>query len=492
MASPTAIRLGVVKEQTFKTIPANPAFKTVRKLSSSLAGAVETLVSEENAASRNVPDVVPVGRTAGGDIQIEWLHDGYDDLLEGAMFSTWSKTSEKSGGTDITAVTGSATFDYTTSAATPAWRQYQLIKASGFAQAANNAIFVAQTGTTSTVVKRGSGSVAETPSGTSPRLKCIGLEGPTGEITATATGLGRSGSLIDYTGFGLVNGQWIFIGNPNNANQAFATITPGLGRVSMTDAITASALPLDIKPAGWGVDNGSGKNIRLYFTDTIRNGTTKSSYAFERDWSDITDRYEYFTGQVVDGFTVSVPSRGKMTGQFRLIGADYVAHSNTRFTGASTVAAPTSAILNTSTHVATFREADAVQTANFLTKLDIEVTNNLEADPAVAYEVAIGVTEGRFECRGTAECYFDSAAMVTKLKNGTATSFQYGAMYKDGTNGGLVWDMPKVKFTAGPVQDPGGTSRVRVSMGFQALEYTRPVDSALMTLMISQFENVGA
>jgi hypothetical protein len=86
----------------------------------------------------------------------------------------------------------------------------------------------------------------------------------------------------------------------------------GYARVSTSVAITATALPLDIRPTGWAVDAGTGKTIRVYWTDFIKNGTVLKTYTFERYFADI-GVYEYVRGAAIDMLALEAKPQSILT-----------------------------------------------------------------------------------------------------------------------------------------------------------------------------------
>ena len=80
-------------------------------------------------------------------------------------------------------------------------------------------------------------------------MKVVGFQAASGDITATATGLGSTS--LDFTTLGLAVGQWIKIGGSATADK-FATAA--LNSTARITAIAATALTLDHLPHG--LDHG--------------------------------------------------------------------------------------------------------------------------------------------------------------------------------------------------------------------------------------------
>lgn len=457
------VRMGIIREATFATIPATPAFQTLRPLSGALAGAARTAVSGELVSDRQVADLALVGKSVGGEIAVEYSLGSHDILLEAALFGAWTKTTEKDNRTasSITAVSASA---YTTSTASPAWAQNMIVRASGFALAANNRTIVADTGSTGTnlAILGGGGAVEASPPATA-RLKRIGQQGASGDITATTTGL--AATTLNFTTLGLAVGMWIRVGGPDVGNK-FATCPNGWARIS---AIATGALTFDIKPTGWTTDAGAGKTIRLYWGDYVRNGVTEYSHTIEFAYLD-SGQFQYFLGMVVQQMTLSAQSQQIVTGGFTFMGADNTLPGVSRTSGATDLAAWTSRVLNATSNVARIAEnGTPIVSPNFITGLTLQVANGLREQVAVASLGPVGIGMGRSEISGTLTAYFGDNTLLQKVLQNTATSLDMTFTDADGLT--VLIDLPLVKFTSGSAPVRGLNTDIMVDMGYQAIKH---------------------
>jgi len=90
IAEASLTRLAYVAEATINTIPATPAFKTLRYVSEGIKASKQVAVSDEIRGDGNVTDIVDVGRSVEGPMAIELSYGTYDDFLEALLRSTWS------------------------------------------------------------------------------------------------------------------------------------------------------------------------------------------------------------------------------------------------------------------------------------------------------------------------------------------------------------------------------------------------------------------
>lgn len=84
----TAIR--IVKETVFNTTPATPAFKNMRYTGESLAYNIRNITSNEIRSDRMTADLIKVGADVSGDLNVELSFETFDDLIAGALCSSWS------------------------------------------------------------------------------------------------------------------------------------------------------------------------------------------------------------------------------------------------------------------------------------------------------------------------------------------------------------------------------------------------------------------
>jgi len=82
--------LWAIKEVTWGVTPGSGNLKGLRLLSESLNANLETKSSEEIRADRATADLVPVGQSAGGGFGFEMSFGSFDDLIAGALFSSFS------------------------------------------------------------------------------------------------------------------------------------------------------------------------------------------------------------------------------------------------------------------------------------------------------------------------------------------------------------------------------------------------------------------
>lgn len=480
-----------VKEAVLGTTPASPIFRAVRFNSGSPRANPTFVESQEIIADRMTADIVKVGKELGGDLASELSLRGLTDVMyESAMCSPRSLLPERFGAAEITAVSATAyTVTNPGAGAQGVFAEGQLVKATGFANSGNNRIFRAAATSSATSVVMTGGTV-EATAGQAPRLKVIGVEGASGDITATASGLGSTALNFSTIGCFYV-GQWVWVGGLAAANKFATAGAYGLCRIS---AISATALTFDRKPASWATDTGTGKTIRVYAGDFLKNGVTLVSYTVERELADIA-RFDYYSGFATNtlGFQLQAQQIAQMTAG--LTGMGYTPLSAARFSAAATQDNLNLPICNTSSHVASLVDNGVPITGpNFLLGLTVGVNNNIRNLPYISSEDFAGLSLGEAMIDGQITAYLGDETLLARVFAGTTLGLDFAMLGDDGTGvrSGLVVDLPKIKYSGG-VGDVGAkNTEINQVIPFRALKAQPVAGGAFYAMSLTMLESVGA
>jgi hypothetical protein len=309
LQSTNRVAIARVRETTFGTTPATPAFKSIRQTSSNLALNPQTVISNEIRSDRQITDLILVGYQAGGDIGGEMSFQSMDDDLEEALQGTWLNKPSITVVTLDTEISdvSATTLTVLTPLGTP-FKTGMLVLTGGFTTAANNGITPRVTSSTATsIVFPGatfSVEAAAIPVGANVRV--IGFQGAAGDLVAvTAGGNALTSTVLDFTTLGLTVGQWALIGGSAAGDQLATAVDNDWVRIS---AITATRLSFDRTPVGWIADAGAAKTLKVFTGDFLTNASTKRSSTIERQYLDHSPvTYEYLRGMTLDKFTVTAP-----------------------------------------------------------------------------------------------------------------------------------------------------------------------------------------
>ncbi len=497
----SAIR--AVKETSYRVFPANPVYQEVRITSAGMTYSPTTEVSNELDSTRQVRDLILTGFDAAGDVATEYSIGNIDVFMEGAMCNPWRRSAEIYNGisweygTTATRITGAVLASTTTTltvtaattlsgtaanAATTAFVVNGLIRNSGYSVAANNGVFLTTASTATTVAFTGGAS--ETPPATA-RTKLVGVQGASGDIAATVTsGNALTSTTLDFTTLPLLVGQWVKISNEAGA---FSFATAGNNTYARVSAIAAQRLSFDVVVGTWAADVGTGKTIRLYFGDSIRNGVALYSYRVEQQLElDAGTRYAYFRGMEVNSMAFNGDTRAIIQVTLNLMGSDSTGYSPTRDAGAATGASANGTVLDSSNAVPFLLEGGSTVTApNYVSSFSFSLENNLRAKTAVGSPGAISIGQGRASFTGNLNTYFGDETVLNKLITNTASSVAFS--FRDSADSSVeIWDIPRLKYSSGAPEITGIDADIFSNLAFQGLRDA--VGGRDYTVLLSRFD----
>lgn len=185
---------------------------------------------------------------------------------------------------EITAV-ANATDEYTVTNGS-VFPPQAMVLAENFTDPANNGIKIADaTSTGTTLIIAATGTLVDEVPPNGAKLTMIGVEGAAGEILATATGLTWTG--FDWDDYGAFDGMWLVVGGPAVGNRFNGHAVAGVTRQPImmcrvaVGGVQGADLVFDRKPSNWAVDAGAGKQIRVYFLEHIKIGSTAKTHSIQ-------------------------------------------------------------------------------------------------------------------------------------------------------------------------------------------------------------------
>jgi hypothetical protein len=308
MPSSNRTQLASVLEVTAGTTPGTPRMRLRRVNGESLQLVPTFVQSNEMRSDRMSADVIRLGKQSSGDIPYDMIYpfpDSPNDVdIRSAFYNAFANTNFRfNDGTADSVITGIATTGGVATTTTgTSFVVGQLVRFTGFATTANNGVFKCTTGSATVSAYVGAGLTDEAAPPAAARMKVVGFQGASGDITATSTGLGCTA--LNFTTLGLAVGQWVKIGGSATADKFSTGALNGIGRIT---AIAATALTLDNLPTGWTTDSGTSKTIKIWVGDQIKNGTTQVSQTIERGFlGQATPNYFVHPGLVVGQRTISM------------------------------------------------------------------------------------------------------------------------------------------------------------------------------------------
>lgn len=468
MTESNRVQFAWVRESTFGTTPATPRMRIARITGESLQYTPQFVNSDEIRSDRMMSDPIKVNEQNQGGVNVELSfpvdNSPLSDWMRSAMYNTWVNTPVfDNDGTADSVLTGvvDSTDTFSVASGGASCVAGHLIRTTGFTNSANNGLFKVSSSTGTTVVVAGTPTLTdETAPPAAARLKVVGFEGASGDITATSTGLGSTS--LDFTTLGLAVGQWVKIGGTGTAYQ-FGTAA--LNTYVRITAIAANALTLDNLPSGWTTDSGTGKTIRVFVGDYIRNGTTRTSGTIERGFlGQGTPTYITQAGMVAGQMDWTFTTEQKVTGSFNFMGL--TGSQSTTALDASPDAETTAPIMSANVNVGRIAEAgSSISSPNWARSLTVQLNNNLRMITALGSVGAVEILPGECSVSGTIETYFGSNALLAKLLNGTVGSINARLTKSNQT---IVYTVPRVTFTGGAPSAGGKNQDVLLPLQWQA------------------------
>ena len=493
MASTNRQQYTSVKETTVGTTPTTPRMRTRRVTSEGLSWVPTFVMSEELRSDGMNGLPIKTGEESGGPMSFELSYPFPSSPqatdIESAFHSTWSDTNSRDNDgtadsviTDVAATGG--VFTVTTGTAFVAGH---LVKGSGFTNSGNNGVFKLTTGSATVPAVGNSILTNETAPPATARLKVVGIMGASGDITASASGLACTS--LNFTDFPeIVAGKWIKI---DSTTSAYGFATAALNTYVRINTVAAKALTLDNLPAGWTTDSGTGKTIRIYFGDQIKNGTTQIGQSIERGFMGQTvPTYILQPGMVANDYSLTFESKQKITGSVSFLGMTGATQSTSSADASpdAATALATYPVMACGANVGRIGEAgSSLASPNFVRGLTVNLSNSLTAIESISSVGAVGIGSHARTVTGTMNTYFGDNALLTKFFAGTTTSINVRAVK---SNLAVIISLPQVTYTGdGSPNAGGGNQDIMLPLSFTASKeetYTNAM------ILMDRFEYVDA
>lgn len=491
MPSSNRTQITSVLESTPGTTPGTPRMRTRRVNGETLQLVPTFAQSGEMRSDRMSSDVIRLGKQSSGDMPYDFIYpfpDSPNDVdIRSAFYNSFTNTATRfNDGTADSVITGIATSgEVATTTTGTAFVAGQLVRFTGFTVTGNNGVFKCTTGSATVSAYVGGGLTDEAAPPATARMKVVGFQGASGDITASATGLASTS--LDFTGLGLAVGQWVKIGGSATGDKFATAALNGTARIT---AIAATALTLDHRPTGWTTDSGTSKTIKVWVGDQIKNGTTQTAQTIERGFlGQATPNYFVHPGMVVSQQTYTMALNQPIT-----ISNSYQGMGGSISTS-SLDASPDAALeiadfppFVTRVHVARIVEGGTTLAApDYMRGMTIVLNNNSTMIEPLDSEYALGITGHALDVTGTVEPYFGSNALLTKYQAGTATSLA-SYVYNSVSKQAVIFSIPRLIFAGdGSPNASGSNVDVMLPLSWRASK-DEDVTNAMITL--DRFEYV--
>lgn len=207
----------------------------------------------------------------------------------------------------------------------------------------------------------------------------------------------------------------------------------GLSDSIKTGETVAGALPSEFQ-ADQHDDLLEAACMSAFSTGVLKNGSTRQSFTFERNFGDLTNKYIVYAGVRVNGFTLTVSQDDPVTISFETVGLTSDDDNIASLVGAGSLAAvSTNAIMSGA-------DVDEVSidsvTSYCVESMDLTVTNNMEAKRCFGTPngAAVDQLEGSFEVSGNMTVATTDASWALLAEKRANTPIPISFDLTDGTN----------------------------------------------------------
>lgn len=332
----------------------------------------------------------------------------------------------------------------------------QLVFASGFASAGNNGLFLV-TGAAAGEVQA-SGLTVEAFPPTGAKIELVGIVSAAGDLDIDASGTypRLTSTAIDFTDYGIIPGEWVYVGGDGAGNRFTNAANNGFMRVR---SVAAGYLEIDQAIAPPVTEANAAATVHVFFGRVLKNELgpliVRRSYHLERQLgapdtaSPNAVQAEYIKGAVPSELSIVIEQADKINCDL-----SFVALDNEQTTAAEGIKAGTRATIdeldafNTSSDFAALR-LSVIDPGNpapaalfgYLMDLTLNVNNNVSVNKAVAVLGGFDFTAGTFEVSAEATAYFSTVEAVQAVRRNENVQL-FAALAKE--NAGAVVDLPLI------------------------------------------------
>jgi len=210
-------------------------------------------------------------------------------------------------------------------------------------------------------------------------------------------------------------------------------------------------------------------------TNSLKNGTTRTSFTMERAHLD-KNQYFLFTGMVPNTFNLTVSAGAIVTGSFDFMGGfpsdDSVGYGLKQTTYEESSSGTPTAALTTSPYngignVGTIKEGDVALSGVYLSEISLSLANNLRSLPALGQDTPIDITAGKFDVTGSITAYFEDESLYDKFMHGTATSLEF--TLTDAASNTMQFIIPSIKYESDTANASGQDTDIMETLNFRAI-----------------------
>lgn len=287
---------------------------------------------------------------------------------------------------------------------------------------------------------------------------------------ADGTGSFDSATDIDFTTTNIDVGQWVYVSGFTSE-----------GSNGWFKVLGVSAGTLDVAPAP-ADDTNSGGNSISFEGEYIRNGTTDISYALQRQFKDLSNKWELIKGNRIGSMDLSIEPGSLITGSMAFEGLKKTLETSNA--GNAINDASSTGIFNAIDQVSaimTDRDGNIAPISGDVMSLSLSLNQNARRQNAVGTLGATGIKLGSIDATGSLSLYLDGDTWAILQDYVDFTKFGLALVMDDGTNG-YVFEFPTIALTSEPGNIPGPDDDVMLEFDWAA----EPGESYNKTVQVSK------
>lgn len=447
--------LSIAEELSPKVLPVTPVWYLFEPNGySDFGGDIKTISRNPINPLRQMQKGSVVDLEAAGGFGTDLVLGQLTRLLQGFFFADARQkpSTQPYNGTQVPITSATAT-TFTAAAGLGSFAAGDLILASGFSTPANNGLKLLSAATATVLTT--TGLVAEASPPAAAKVERVGFQFGSGEVDITISGglprLTRASGTKDFTTFGLIPGEWVFVGGDLTAEKFTTAGNTGFARVR---SIAATYIEFDKTSLAMSAETGTGKTIRLWFGTALRNEDTVAAikartYQLERqlgnDGNGIMS--EYVIGASANELSIKLPTADKVSVDLGFIGLDSEKRTGTQgIKGGTRATLFTGGAVNTTSDFSRIKLAavsttDSAPTplAGFYADVELTLKNGIKPLKAIGVLGGFATMAGNFEVEGKLNAYFSDIAAVQAVRDNADITLDM-AMVK--SNRGMLLDIP--------------------------------------------------
>jgi hypothetical protein len=432
--------LRYAEEASVGVLPGSPVWHGLEPNSYDEFGSeITTTARAPITAGRQRKKGVVTDLNASAGFEMDFTQTNLYDMLQGFFFADWRKKPNQV----FTAING--TTEVVTVASETGFDANDLVLLSGSSIAANDGLALVSAVASGAITLTKDLTTDASPA-SDATIRVVGHQFASGdaEILVTGSVAQLTTTTKDLTQLSLIPGEWVYIGGDSAGTEFAQAANNGWARVSV---VTANAVTFDKTQGTMVTDDGTGKTIRIFVGDAIKNESdpaliVRRSYQLERSLS--TAGYEYVLGSVPNELTFNFGTSDKATVSLGFVSTDSetIDDPMTPKSG-SRPDIPVEDAFNTSSDIGRLRVAGSAGTAlaAYFTEASLTIMNGLSPNKALGVLGAFDLTAGDFMVSAEVEGYFSTVVAVAAVRANEDATYDF-ALVK--ANAGWVFDIPLV------------------------------------------------